>query len=343
MNARALALLGVALLGGCGNSTPSSPPAAGAPVIPVACPAPEVVASAEVPCSERADPRLAEMSNDGILLASELGLPAGRYALPAASAPTQLVVFFHGHQNDSCSWRNHLRAAAAQGAVAVAMNYTGQEDREVPGFGFIENWGWAVRGGAKDSIAAARYFLNRYPSITEVYNFGTSMGGNVSGFAAYSPDAVRADCSPLWDWFIATEGVHNLTEEYTGARTLAPNNGAAAQAQMEIEEENGGSLEEVPAAFAEITNTANAADLGYLKGAVLVHGTSDQTVPVDQSRQMSDGLRAAGVPTHLFLVVGSDHVWEGNSDVAVMRTGLEELARLLAGGIVSDGETPVTN
>jgi dipeptidyl aminopeptidase/acylaminoacyl peptidase len=281
------------------------------------------------------------MGDDGIQLASELGLPPGRYALPDTATPTQLVVMFHGHQNDSCSWRNHLREVAARGAIAVAMDYTGQVDQEVEGFGRVENWGWFVRSGAADSITAARHFMDRYPSITQVFNLGASMGGNVSGYAAYSPDAVRADCSPLWDYWIATEGVHNLTEEYTGARALAPANPTAAQAQLEIEQENGGTLEEVPERYAEITNVAHADAMAYLVGAVFVHGTSDSTVPFDQSRQMTDNLRAAGVPVHLYPVVGSDHVWEGNSTAQVMGVGLEELYRLMAGGTVEDGETPV--
>ena len=33
-------------------------------------------------------------------------------------------------------------------------------------WGFVENWGWAVRSGASDSIFAAQYFMARYPSIT---------------------------------------------------------------------------------------------------------------------------------------------------------------------------------
>lgn len=332
-------LAGAAVLAGCSAASGPEPlgpgPACGLPPAPV-------VAQAEVPCSERSDPRLAAMSDAGIGLASELGLPPGRYALPDTAAPTQLVVMFHGHQNDSCSWREHLRAVAARGAVAVAMDYTGQVDREVEGFGFVENWGWFVRSGAADSITAARHFMDRYPSITQVFNFGASMGGNVSGYAAYAPDAVRADCSPLWDWWIATEGVHNLTEEYTGARALAPGNTTAAQAQLEIEQENGGTLEEVPERYAEITNVAHAADMAYLKGAIFVHGTNDTTVPFDQSRQMTDNLRAAGVPVHLYPVLQSDHVWEGDATKQVMKVGLDELYRLMQDGeAVTDGETPV--
>lgn len=334
------------LLSACGSShTPGDVAGPGSGLIdpgPVACPATRpTVLKAEIPCNQRADERVRAMSDAGIGLTSKLGLPAGRYALPDTAMPTQLVVMFHGHQNDSCSWREHLRSVAERGGVAVAMDYSGQEDREVDGFGFIENWGWSVRGGSADSIAAARYFLARYPSITTVINFGTSMGGNTSGYAAYSEDAVRADCAPLWDWWIATEGVHNLTEEYLGTRALNPALPVAAQAQREIEEENGGPIEEVPGRYTEITNVLHAQSLGYLKGAVFTHGATDQTVPVDQSRQMTEQLRLAGVPVHFYPVIPSDHVWEGDPTKQVMRVGLDELFRIMGGGTVSDGETPV--
>lgn len=340
-------LLVALLLAGCGSSA--------APFAePLACALPATPPGAtfeaiEIPCSQRTDERIGAMSDAGIGLTSELGLPPGRYALPATAEPTQLVVFFHGHQNDSCSWRNHLRKVADRGAIGVAMNYSGQTDKVVEPFGFVENWGWFVRSGAADSIAAARYFMDRYPSIAEVFNFGASMGGNVSGYAAYSPEAVRADCSKLWDWWVVTEGVHNLTEEYTGIRSVAQQSAdpglqaAAQQAQQEIEEENGGTLEEQGDRYAEVTNALHAMELDYLKGVVLVHGTADTTVPFDQSRQMTDNLRAAGVPAFLFAITPSDHAWEGSDTELVMTVGLDELFRLMAGGTVTDGEMPIPN
>ncbi len=273
---------------------------------------------------------------------SKLGLGPGRYVMPDTENPTQLVVMFHGHQNNSCSWRDHLRAAADKGAIAVAMDYSEQEDRQTDQWGFIEDWGWTVRSGAYDSVQAVQYFLDKHPSITEVFNFGTSMGGNVSGFAAYDAFAKKADCSPIWDYWVATEGVHNLNEEYLAIRAVAPGVEAAAIAQAEIEEENGGTIEEAPEAYNAITNTLHAADLSYLRGAVFTHGSNDQTVPADQSRQMADQLRANGVPTHLYIVTGSDHVWEGDGSQPVMRIGLDELFRLMEGGEVENGETPVS-
>lgn len=321
--------------------------------------------SLEVACELQSDPRLKEMTNTGIGLTSALGLASGRYSLPATAAPTQLVVMFHGNHNDSCSWRQHLQNVAALGAVTVAMDYTGQ--RQTP----VEHYGWFVREGAADSIAAAKYFLARYPSIKEVFAFGVSMGGNSSGLAVASPEAVRADGSPLFDYWVVTEGAHNLIEEYHIIRGVAPAVAAAVIAQQEIEEENGGTFEAVPERYTEITNVSLVADMATLKGVVLVHGIDDGLVPTNQSREMLLALNATGVPAHLYTIGGNGgaesgttataiplgplfdglgqsyqsplagHGWEGSQTHLVMRTSLDQLYGLMAGDTVSVGETLV--
>lgn len=321
--------------------------------------------SPEIPCSKRSDPRVLAMSDDGIRLASSVGLAAGRFALPSNPAPTQLVVFFHGHGNDSCSFRNHLRKITERGAVAVAMDYTGQ--REEP----VENYGWFVRAGAADSIAAAKYFLERYPSITQVFAMGISMGANMSGFAMASADAVRADGSPLFDYWVAVEGVHNLTEEYFIARAIAPAVSAGALAVQEIEEENGGSFEEVPERYIEITNVARVQDMTGLKGVALIHAVDDGLVPYGQSQEMFFALNAVEVPAQLHTVLlngGAEsgttatgiplgpifegagqtyespfagHGWEGSDTHLVMVTGFEQLFALMDGGTVTAGAQTV--
>jgi acetyl esterase/lipase len=329
---------------------------------------PSTGAPTETPCSASSDERLQAMSDAGIRYTSQLGLADGRYALPDTPAPTQLVVMFHGNHNNSCSWRNHLRRAAQEyGAVAVAMDYTGQETR-----GEIENYGWFMRAGAADSIAAAQYFLERYPSITQVFAMGISMGANAAGVAIASPEAVRADGSPLFDYWVAVEGVHNLIEEYLIIRAVAPVVPSAVVAQQEMEEENGGTLEEVPDRYVEITNVLRAPDMSYLKGAVMVHAIDDGLVPTTQSREMTLALNAAGVPTHLYTVGGkgdgeagttatailmdpllggagqeyespfAGHGWEGSDTHLVTRTGFEQLYALMSGATdITPGETPV--
>jgi acetyl esterase/lipase len=326
---------------------------------------PRVASAAEVPCARHTDPRLRSMSDRGIGLTSKLGLASGRYALPASRRPTQLVVMFHGHGNDSCSWRSHLRRVADRGAVTVAMDYTGQ--RQTPS----ENYGWFVREGAADSIKAARYFLRKYPSIRKVFAFGISMGGHAAGLAVASPNAVRANGSPLFDYFVDVEGVNNLIEEYLIVRGVAPVNEGGALAQREIEEELGGSLEEVPAAYLESTIVARAQDMTGLKGAVMVNAADDGLVPTDQSQQMTAALNAVGVPSHQFVVLGrggaetgttgtgiagdpvfaaagrryespfAGHGWEGSNTHQVIKTGFEQLYALMAGATVGPGETIV--
>lgn len=266
-------------------------------------------------------------SDEGICLASTVGLASGRYALPAECMPsgpscqakrrcrpTQMVIMMHGHHHNSCAWRNHLREAASHGAVAVAMDYTGQSlsQTDAPS----TNAGWFVQEGADDSIEAARYFLRRYPSIRKVFLFGVSMGGNSSGLAAASKRAVRLDgTTPLFDYWIAAEGVHDLTQEYLIARSLAPANASAAEVVPEIEEENGGAIESVPEAYLAKTNVLHAADMAGngLEGAVLVHGVDDGLVPTNQSREMAIALRAVGVPVELDTVVGRGGAEDGTT------------------------------
>jgi pimeloyl-ACP methyl ester carboxylesterase len=314
----------------------------------------------ELSCSAppRSDERLNAMTNDGIGLTSTLGLADGRYALPETAAPTQLVVMFHGHGNDSCSWRKHLQDAAGRGAIAFAMDYV---DRR-PG---VENYGWFMRRGAADSIEAANYFLTQYPSITQVFAIGISMGGNASGLAmaahATRPDGV----TPLFDYWVDVEGVNNLTEEYAVIRAVAPGVADAMLAQQEIEEENGGTLEEMPNNYVELTNVARAPDMSTLQGAVVVNGVDDGLVTTDQSPQMAAALNAVGVPTHryTFLLRGAPdpdttascipfgsaglpcpslfagHGWEGSESHVVIATGFAQLWALMGGAAVEPGET----
>jgi acetyl esterase/lipase len=288
------------------------------------------------------------MSDRGIASTRKLGLASGKYALPANRAPRQLVVLMHGYGNDACSWRNHLRAVARHGAIGVAMDYTGQNPRT--------NRGWRVLEGAEDSIKATRYLMRRYPSIKEVFVFGISMGGNAAGMAVASPNARRPNGSPLFDHLVAVEGVHNLIQEYQAFRNVS------AEFAEDVEQEAGGTFEEVPDRYVELTNLARAPEMGYLRSATLVHGVDDILVAYSQSRDMAAALRREGVATELFTVVGrgdgesgstitgtavdmaaadndyespvAGHGWEGSDTQLVIRIGFEQLWKVMAGKIV---------
>lgn len=186
----------------------------------------------------------------------------GYYALPDRR-PRGLVVFAHGHGNSAWKWRLNVRNAAAElGVIAVAMDYRRQTypKSDPPGDITTESYGWRVREGAEDSIAAARLFERRCLAASArerrgshrrrgraqrrerrterrerrterrqrarrtrrlpVVMYGVSMGGNASGLAV-AAGARRRDGTPLFDYWFNIEGVTNVIETYFEARAVA--------------------------------------------------------------------------------------------------------------------------
>lgn len=187
------------------------------------------------------------------------------------------------------------------------------------------------------------------------------MGGNASGLAVAT--------STIFDYWIDVEGVNNLIEEYLVARSVAPFNEGAALAVDEIEEVNGGALEDAPENYIRTTNVARADDIALngLTGAIVINGLDDGLVPTDQSPQMTAALTAAGVTTHQYtvllrgdgesgttgtaIVAGeidenyesplAGHGWEGSDTHLVIKTSLDLLWDLIAGDGVTAGATIV--
>jgi pimeloyl-ACP methyl ester carboxylesterase len=289
-------------------------------------------------CTDRAD--------SVIPTQDKLGL-SGLFARPA-KAPSQLVVFDHGYGKPATVyWAGHLKETAQHGALAVALDYRGQQ--LVPPYR-----GWNVYEGAEDSIAAAKYFLAACPSIEQVILMGVSMGGNTSGLAV-AADATRADGSPLFDYWIDVEGVANVTETYLEATAVSPFNAFAARAKEDIENDFGGTLAEQPDRYREATIVSRGDDLGAsgIKGVTLVHGLDDGLVPYNQSRELESVLAAQGIPTDFFTVatkgsgesgttlsgnvLGPDgspfagHGAEESTTQLVIKTGFDRLWALMAG------------
>ena len=242
----------------------------------------------------------------------------GYYALPARKA-RGIVVFAHGHGNSAFKWQENLRNAARDlGVIAVAMDYRRQT---FPKGGIdTESYGWRVREGAEDSIAAAQLFertcqakrkkggKKKKPKRLPIVMYGVSMGGNASGLAV-AAGASRRDATPLFDYWFDIEGVTNVIETYLEARAVAGPplyNRTGQIAVAEIEEEMGGTLEQRPGAYAEHSVVTRADDIkaSGVKGVVMVHGAADGTVPYNQSPEMFARLVEQRIPTDFFTVAG---------------------------------------
>lgn len=272
---------------------------------------------------------------DGADRANRLNLPVfakdagetqdafGYYALPAKK-PKGIVVFAHGHGNSAWKWQANVRKVAAElGVIGVAMDYRRQS---FPKGGIdTESFGWRVREGAEDSVAAGQLFeracsqrklegKRKRTKRLPVIMFGVSMGGNTAGLAI-AENARRRDGSPLFDYWFDVEGVTNVIETYLQARAVAGpplNNGTGQIAVKEIEEEMGGPLESRVPTYLAHTVVHRAADLkaAGLKGVVMIHGLADGTVPFNQSPEMFARLVEHRIPTDFFTVLrrggGSD-------------------------------------
>ena len=222
----------------------------------------------------------------------------GFYALPTGT-PKGIVVFAHGHGHNAADWQEHLlQTAARDGVIAVAMNYHGED--------VAKRYGWRVREGAADSVAAAQALSARCPAARTIVMYGVSMGGNTAGLAAAVP-ARRATGAALFDYLFLIEPVTNVTETYNEAQAVAPTgNATAAKAVKEIEQEMGGPMTDpavAPTYLAE-SDVTRAADIkaAGIKGAVLVHDIDDGQAGYNQSQEMTLALLAQGIPTDMFNV-----------------------------------------
>lgn len=225
------------------------------------------------------------------------GIAQAAYVLPAGK-PRGIVVFDHGYSHTMYSWVRHMqRTARTLGVIAVTPDYRGQVDdlRAQP---LPTSRGWRVAEGAVDTNTVVQLF-DRACLKGKGHNvlYSVSMGGNTAGLALAARPK-RANGAPLYDAWVDVEGAANVIETYQAARLLAPANTFAAHAVADIEEEMGGTFEEVPEVYAERTVVNRTGDIAAsgVKGVVMVHGVADGLVSHDISRQLQALLLARGVP-----------------------------------------------
>lgn len=183
--------------------------------------------------------------------------------------PTHLVVCAHGMGHTVESWRAHLERIAANGAIAVAMDYAPYFDLD--------------RGGA-ETVAAARYFQARFPSIETTHLFSVSMGSAAGGLGL-------SESSGVFDNWINVEGLTNLVETYAAAKAVGH------RAANDIEVDTGGTPLTATAEYQRRSTALRPADLADhgLEGVTFIHSINDGLVPYDQARELSDGLAGLGV------------------------------------------------
>ncbi len=247
----------------------------------------------------------------------------GRYTAPA-TRPSTLVVINRGYSFDTYAWQWVMRDMARDhGVLVVAMDYRGTispGDFDFDGKpdyhhkdgarwdGSPKARGWPIAAGALDTNAITRLAQRTCPSIKNTVLFSVSMGVGAGGMAL-------ADSDGLYDYWIATEGVASLLEEYHGACMVANsgNDFATAACEDMAKETDNGDPEELRERTL-ITRRAEIAASG-IKGAIFVNAIEDGSVPYDQARQLQIGLRAEGLPTDFFSIGRRDEKSERGTTI----------------------------
>jgi acetyl esterase/lipase len=224
-------------------------------------------------------------------------------AHPARSRPA--LVFVHGggwlgghsrHAGAFMDWPRVLASVASRGYVVASVNYRLSSEAPAP----------AAAQDVESSIAWLREHARDFDIAGDrIGAWGASAGGQLAALAGTAcPDCVQAvaawygvfDFAPL----IRSPVAPNV------ARYLGCVEGACTEQSARIAS---------PIAFVD------ARDPPFL----LVHGTVDQTVAVEQSKRFHAVLRGAGVSSELLLLDGVDHSFIGQTSESTRAASLRAL------------------
>lgn len=224
--------------------------------------------------------------------------------VPATKGPHPLVLYIHGggwtgghtrHSGALSNFPGVLAAMAAEGFVVASLEYRLSGDAKFP----------AQVQDAKASLRFLRDNAVRYridPSRVGVW--GGSAGGHLTALTALSCKDAALDPAAADDVCptaaVAWYGVFDFAAMAAGRENGVD---GAAERLMGC---TGRCTAEAYAPASPVTHI-DAKDPPFL----LIHGTEDKVVPVEQSRIGEARLRAAGVPVETIYIDGVDHSFIG--------------------------------
>ena len=235
---------------------------------------------------------------DGLEMEGVLTLPRGREAkgLP-------LVVMPHGGplgERDDIGFDWWAQAYASRGYAVFQPNYRGSggygRDFERKGYG---EWGRKMLSDMSDGVAALAAEGVVDPKRACI------VGGSYGGYAALAGVTLQHG---LYRCAVAVAGVADMPalRRWDLDRQGEGDNEMQRAWRTAIQGEG---KDEPSLAAISPARLAGRADSPVL----LVHGTDDTVVPIEQSRKMESALKAAGKSVTLIVIKGQDH-WLTNED-----------------------------
>jgi dienelactone hydrolase len=224
-------------------------------------------------------------ARDGLALVAYLSRP------PGTAGPLPLVLLPHGgpHSRDHADFDVETEFLANRGYAVLQVNFRGSA-----GFGHdfmvagLQRWGLEMQDDLTDAVQWAVAQGVADPARVCI------VGGSYGGYAALMG---LVKTPQLYRCAVSFAGVTDLIDliryesDYIGGR-------AAMQAQL------GSAWTD----RARLRATSPALNAERIQAPVLlVHGTADRSVPVDQSRDMASALKRLGKPHRYIEQPGGDH------------------------------------
>ena len=244
-----------------------------------------------LPESVTVEPRITYADRDG----HKLTLDVYRPKSPARKLP--VVVFVHGggwKNGSSQSARKNAAWLAEDGFAVVAINYRLTNVAQWP----------AQIDDCYEAVRWVRRSADEYGfDATRVGAWGTSAGAHLAalmGTRRYpDKEEVSSEVQAVCDWFGPTELL-----------TMPPNNVGNGRTEADIAVSNGAKLlgatvRDVP----EKARDASALDnVSYSSSPFLImHGSQDKGVPIEQSARLHSKLTSMGVEATLEVIQGAGH------------------------------------
>lgn len=264
------------------------------------------------------------------------------YEPPAGSGPRPLVVFIHGggwvsghtrHSGAFENWPGVLASLAAKGYVVASIEYRLSHEAPFP----------AAIQDVKSSIHWLRAHSTEYRiDKSRAVVWGGSAGGQLAALAAMScgakalepqPPAAPPGSAPAQgrpqdnesdcvQGVIAWYGVFDFATLAGPATTGQPPGAANSPVRQYL----GCAPSGCSPAESAAASPAHYVDHNS-PPALLIHGSDDHTVPVQQSRDFYALLKSKGVKVELVEIPGVDHSFIGPTAVATKAASLRALQK----------------
>lgn len=250
------------------------------------------------------------------------------YRPPGADGPLPVIVWIHGG-----GWQNGSKA----NCLPLKLGYVdkGYAVASV-GYRLTDAATWPAQvDDCRDAIRWLRIHADKYGlDADRIGVWGASAGGHLAALVATMDDTKGDASGGDADGKDASARVQAACDYYgptdliAFGRTPGPGYGdRVSQPNSPEHKLLGGPIEQDQdrAREASAVTYASADDPPML----IVHGTDDPLVPLDQSERLYDALSKAGVPVHLHVVQGGGHGRPGFGKPAVLDTVAAFFARHL--------------